>query len=47
MLTTHPTHASILGLNALLVDSPASLTENFAAETISVISQGVTNKDVS
>ncbi|KAE8397245.1 armadillo-type protein [Aspergillus pseudonomiae] len=45
VLTTHPTHASILGLNALLVDSPASLTENFAAETISVISQGVTNKD--
>ncbi|KAE8335069.1 hypothetical protein BDV24DRAFT_14814 [Aspergillus arachidicola] len=45
VLTTHPTHASILGLNALLLDSPSSLTENFAAETISVICQGVTNKD--
>ncbi|KAE8163123.1 armadillo-type protein [Aspergillus tamarii] len=45
VLTMHPTHASILGLNALLVDSPSSLMENFAAETISVICQGVTNKD--
>lgn len=47
MLTSHMTHASILGLNALLVDSPSSLTENYAAETQSIICQGVSNKDVS
>jgi hypothetical protein len=31
----------------LLVESPSSLTETFATETLSVICQGVTNKDVS
>ncbi|KAB8067613.1 armadillo-type protein [Aspergillus leporis] len=45
VLTTHHTHASVLGLNALLVESPSSLTETFATETLSVICQGVTNKD--
>ncbi|EAW06304.1 translational activator GCN1 [Aspergillus clavatus NRRL 1] len=45
VLASHMTHASILGLNALLVDSPSSLTENFAAETQSIICQGVSNKD--
>lgn len=47
MLTSHMTHASILGLNALLVDSPSSLTETYTAETQSIICQGVSNKDVS
>jgi hypothetical protein len=47
VLTSHMTHASILGLNALLVDSPLSLTEHYAAETQSIICQGVSNKDVS
>ncbi|THC89850.1 hypothetical protein EYZ11_010690 [Aspergillus tanneri] len=45
VLTAHITHASVLGLNALLVESPTSLTEHFAAETHSVICQGVSNKD--
>ncbi|KAF5859173.1 translational activator of GCN4 [Aspergillus alliaceus] len=45
VLTPHLTHGSVLGLNALLVECPSSLTENFGAETLSVICQGVTNKD--
>ncbi|KAH1839292.1 hypothetical protein KXX54_003123 [Aspergillus fumigatus] len=45
VLTSHMTHASILGLNALLVDSPSSLTETYTAETQSIICQGVSNKD--
>ncbi|XHG02859.1 hypothetical protein AWENTII_006184 [Aspergillus wentii] len=44
-LTTHFTHASILGLNSLLVESPSSLTEHFEAETHSIICQGISNKD--
>ncbi|KAL2005324.1 hypothetical protein VTN00DRAFT_2535 [Thermoascus crustaceus] len=45
VLTTNFTHASILGLNALLVESPSSLIENFPAETPSIICQGMANKD--
>ncbi|GKZ36456.1 translational activator of GCN4 [Aspergillus brasiliensis] len=45
VLTATPSHASILGLNALLVESPSSLTEHFSAETQAMICQGVTNKD--
>ncbi|KAL4942009.1 hypothetical protein BDV06DRAFT_170707 [Aspergillus oleicola] len=45
VLTPNFSHASILGLNALLVDSPSSLTEQYAAETQSLICQGVTHKD--
>ncbi|RDH35615.1 60S ribosomal protein L19 [Aspergillus welwitschiae] len=45
VLTATPSHASILGLNALLVESPSSLTEHFSAETQALICQGVTNKD--
>lgn len=47
MLTTHMSHGSVLGLNALLVESPTSLTEQYSSETQSVICQGVTHKDVS
>lgn len=46
MLIPNFSHASILGLNALLVESPSSLTEHFAAETVNLICQGVTHKDV-
>lgn len=46
MLTTHFTHASILGLNAMLVESPSLLIEHFAVETPEVICQGIANKDV-
>ena len=47
MLTTHMSHGSVLGLNALLVESPLSLTEQYSSETQSIICQGVTHKDVS
>lgn len=47
IITGHLSHASVLGLNALLVESTATLTEHFAAETPSVICQGIVNKDVS
>ncbi|KAJ5084239.1 hypothetical protein NUU61_008818 [Penicillium alfredii] len=40
-------HASVLGLNALLTECPGILTENFASETPSIICQGIANKDVS
>ncbi|KAJ5815237.1 hypothetical protein N7474_007014 [Penicillium riverlandense] len=39
------THASILALNALLAESPATLMEHFASETPSVICQGIAHKD--
>ncbi|PWY70413.1 60S ribosomal protein L19 [Aspergillus heteromorphus CBS 117.55] len=45
VLSANLSHASILGLNALLVESPSSLTESFSAETLAVITQGLTNKD--
>lgn len=40
-------HASVLGLNALLVESPSSLIENFGAETQAAICQGLSHQDVS
>ncbi|KAH8425604.1 putative translational activator [Aspergillus melleus] len=45
VLTTHMSHGSVLGLNALLVESPLSLTEQYSSETQSIICQGVTHKD--
>ena len=44
VLTTNFSHASIL--NALLVEAPNMLLENFATETPSLICQGVSNSDV-
>lgn len=41
VLTTHFNKASILALNAILLDAPDALTESFADETVSVICQGV------
>lgn len=41
VLTTHFNKASILALNAILLDAPAALTESFADETVSVICQGI------
>ncbi|BDD63159.1 hypothetical protein MAP00_008092 [Monascus purpureus] len=46
VVTTHFTHASILALNAVLVESPSSLAEHFTAETPSLICQGISHKDV-
>ena len=40
-------HASVLGLNALLAETPNTMLEHFAEETLSVICQGIANKDVS
>ncbi|KAH8695955.1 putative translational activator [Talaromyces proteolyticus] len=45
VLTTNYTHASILGLNALLVEAPELLLENFATEIPSVICQGLSHTD--
>ncbi|KAJ6134355.1 eIF-2-alpha kinase activator GCN1 [Penicillium sp. IBT 18751x] len=38
-------HASVLGLNALLAEAPATLMEHFPTETITAICQGVADKD--
>ncbi|KAK9847538.1 hypothetical protein MYU51_018633 [Penicillium brevicompactum] len=38
-------HASILGLNALLAECPEVLNEHFAAELPTVICQGIANQD--
>lgn len=40
-------HASVLGLNALLAETPNTMLEHFAEETPSAICQGIANKDVS
>ena len=41
VLTTHFSKASILALNAVLLDSPDALIENFADETVEVIAKGI------
>ncbi|PGH15151.1 hypothetical protein AJ80_05663 [Polytolypa hystricis UAMH7299] len=46
VLTSNFTHASILGLNAVLLEAPAILVENFAAETPSIICQGIASREV-
>ena len=43
-LTSRFSPASILNLNAVLLDSPLSLTANFALETPTIICQGVQHK---
>ncbi|KAJ5591715.1 uncharacterized protein N7459_002084 [Penicillium hispanicum] len=45
ILTEHFSHASVLGLNALLAEAPAVLTEHFATETPPIICQGIAHKD--
>ncbi|OOQ88832.1 60S ribosomal protein L19 [Penicillium brasilianum] len=45
VLTGQFSHASILGLNALLAEAPATLMENFAVETPAAICQGIAHKD--
>lgn len=48
IMTTHFTQASILALNAVLVESPESLTEgSFADDLPAVICQGMASKNVS
>lgn len=41
VLTTHFSKASILALNAVLLDSPDALIEGFADETVEVIAKGI------
>ncbi|KAF1848328.1 translational activator [Cucurbitaria berberidis CBS 394.84] len=41
VLTTHFNKASVLALNAILLDAPEALAESFADETVSVICQGI------
>lgn len=47
ILAGHFSHASVLGLNALLAESPSSLIDNFPDETPAAICQGIANNDVS
>lgn len=41
VLTPHFSKPSLLALNAILLDSPSALTEPFADETVSIISQAI------
>jgi hypothetical protein len=41
VLTTHYNKASVLALNAILLDAPEALTESFADDTVSIICQGI------
>lgn len=41
VLTAHPTRASILALNSILLESPSTLTSTFPAETITTISRAI------
>ena len=41
VLTTHFSKATILALNAVLVDSPEALIDNFPDETVEIISKGI------
>lgn len=41
VLTTHFSKASVLALNAILLDSADALSETFADETVHIISQGI------
>ncbi|KAF1838159.1 ARM repeat-containing protein [Decorospora gaudefroyi] len=41
VVTTHYSKASVLALNAILLDAPEALTPSFADDTVSVICQGM------
>lgn len=41
VLTTHFNKASVLALNAILLDAPQALADNFADDTVSVICHGI------
>ena len=45
VLTSHVSTSSVLNLNAVLLESPTSLTEGFAQETPSIIGHGMQNKN--
>jgi hypothetical protein len=41
VLTTHFTKASVLSLNAILLDAPGALAETLADDTVHIIAQGI------
>ncbi|KAF2478194.1 ARM repeat-containing protein [Lindgomyces ingoldianus] len=43
VLTTHFSKASVLALNAILLDSPSALAPTFADETVSIICAGISH----
>ncbi|KAI8939055.1 hypothetical protein NX059_004893 [Plenodomus lindquistii] len=43
VLTTHYNKASVLALNAILLDAPEALTGSFAEDTVHVICQGISH----
>ncbi|KAL8974279.1 MAG: hypothetical protein Q9197_001482 [Variospora fuerteventurae] len=47
VLTQQLSTASILNLNSVLLESPATLTQSYAQETSTLISQGIRSKNVS
>ncbi|KAL8690219.1 MAG: hypothetical protein Q9218_004282 [Villophora microphyllina] len=47
VLASHITLASILNLNALLLESPTALTASYAQETSALICQGISSKNTS
>ena len=47
VLTTHMSNATVLNLNSVLLESPATLTEHFASETPNIICHGIRSKSVS
>lgn len=46
VLTQQLSTASILNLNSVLLESPATLTQSYAQETSTLISQGIRSKNV-
>jgi hypothetical protein len=44
-LATRFTHGSVLNLNAILLESPAALTKDFAQDLLNIICQGISSKD--
>lgn len=45
VLTTHFTRPSVLALNAILLDSPDTLTQHFTSETVATITRGINSQD--
>lgn len=46
VLTTHMSNGTVLNLNSVLLQSPATLTEHFASETTNIIYHGIRSKNV-
>lgn len=46
VLVSHVTTASILNVNSVLLESPASLTQSYVQETLTVICNGIKSRNV-